>query len=118
MCDLANSFKLISLLWPSCVADADILFYVCGIFFFLSHFLLAYSQPLQIGCLPYFYCSTRNVAFIVRIWNAGLKCAARGLLKIENGKKSSKNRSLRAIAQLCRAVSSQLRHASTIGKTC
>ena len=33
-------------------------------------------------------------------------------------KKSPKNRHLGTIAQLCRAVSSQLRHASTIGKNC
>jgi len=31
-------------------------------------------------------------------------------------KKSSKNRHLGAIAQLCRAISSQLRHVLTIGK--
>jgi len=31
-------------------------------------------------------------------------------------KNDAKNRHLRTIAQLCRAISSQLRHASTIGK--
>jgi len=41
-----------SLLWPSCVADAYITFSSC---FFLLSFFLAYSQRLQIGCLPYFY---------------------------------------------------------------
>jgi len=30
----------------------------------------------------------------------------------------TKNRHFGTIAQLCRAVSSQLRHVSTIGKTC
>jgi len=39
-------------------------------------------------------------------------CAARGSLKIQD----TKNCHFGSIAQLCRAVSSQLRHASTIGK--
>jgi len=33
-------------------------------------------------------------------------------------KKSPKNRHLGNIAQICRAISSQLRHISTIGKRC
>ena len=41
-------------LWPPCVADADIIFLSCGFSIFLL-FFLAYSQPSQIGCLPYFY---------------------------------------------------------------
>jgi len=40
-------------LWPPCVADADIISLLCG--FFCLLFSLAYSQPSQIGCLPYFY---------------------------------------------------------------
>jgi len=47
---------------------------------------------------------------------AGLKCAARGSLKILDAKKVAKNRHLGTISQLCRAISSQLRHVSTIGK--
>jgi len=47
-----------------------------------------------------------------------LKPAARGLLKTQNAK-VSKNRHLGTIALLCQAISSQLRHISTIGKkTC
>jgi len=42
-------------LWPHCVADADILFYRCDFFFFLSSYFLSYSQRLQIGCLSYFH---------------------------------------------------------------
>ena len=49
---------------------------------------------------------------LVRIWNAGLKCTARGSLQIQD----AKNRHLGTIAQLCQAISSQLRHVSTIGK--
>jgi len=41
-----------------------------------------------------------------------MKCAASGSLKIQD----AKIRQLRSIAQLCRAISSQLRRASTIGK--
>jgi len=41
-----------------------------------------------------------------------LKCAARGSLKIQD----AKNRHFGTIGQLCRAVSSQLRHVSTIEK--
>jgi len=33
-------------------------------------------------------------------------------------KKVAKNRHLGTIAQFCRAISSQLKHVSTIGKTC
>jgi len=47
-----------------------------------------------------------------RIYDAGLKHAARGLLKIQD----AKNSHLGTIAQLCQAVSSQLRHVSTIGE--
>jgi len=55
----------------------------------------------------------------VRIYNGGLKCAARGSLKIRRTighKNSAKSRHLRTIAQLCPAMSSQLRHISTIGE--
>jgi len=49
--------------------------------------------------------STHDVAF--------LKCAARSSLKIQN----AKNRHLHTIAQqLCRTLSSQMRHVLTIGK--
>jgi len=41
-----------------------------------------------------------------------MKCAARGSLKIQD----AKNRDFGTNARLCRAVSSQLRHVSTIGK--
>ena len=61
-----------------------------------------------------YHTSTHDVA-LVRISNAGLKCAARGLLEIPD----AKNRHFGTIAQLCRAISSELGHVSTIGKkTC
>ena len=49
--------------------------------------------------------STHGVA-LVRISDAGLKPAARGSLKTQDGKKVAKNRHLGTIAQLCRAISS------------
>ena len=78
--------------------------FVCGFFFLL--FLIAYSQPLDNGRLPYFHtCCGLNA-----------KCAPRGSLKILDAKKSPEICHLRTIAQLCWARSSQLRHVSTIGK--
>jgi len=53
---------------------------------------------------------------LVRIWNAGLKCADGGSLQILDAKKVAKNRHLSTIAQIRRAIPSQLRHISTIGK--
>jgi len=45
-----------------------------------------------------------------------LKHAARGSLEMQDAKKSPKSIHLRTIVQPCRAISSQLRHISTIGK--
>jgi len=70
-------------------------------------FFLAYSQPLQIGCLPYFH-----------TWcglSANLECRSETCctwLAENTGHKII----AATVAQLCRAVSSQLRHVSTIEK--
>ena len=78
----------------------------------ISSSLFFFSSPNLGGRrLDVYHTSTRDVA-LVPIWNACLKCAARGSLEIQD----AKNRHLRTIAQLCRAISSQLRHLSTIGK--
>jgi len=78
--------------------------------FFL--FFLAYSQRPQIGCLPYFY-----------TWrgpSANLECRSEmcctRLAANAGPKKVAKNRHLGTIPQLCRAISLQLRHVSTIEK--
>ena len=78
-------------------------------FFFL---FLAESQLPQIGCLPYFH-----------TWcglSATLRCSSETcctrLAENTGRKKVAKNRHLGTIAQLCRAISAQLRHVSTIGK--
>ena len=84
-----------------------IIFLPCGSFL-LSFFL--FSSPNLSGCRVDVY-HTHGVT-LVRIQNAGLKCAARGSLKIQD----AKNPHFGPIAQFCRAVSSELRHVSTIGK--
>ena len=70
------------------------------------------SQPPQIGCLPYFH-----------TWcglSANFRCRSETcctrLTENARRKKVAKYRHLGTIAQLCRAISSQLRHISTIGK--
>ena len=81
-------------------------------FFFLSFILfLAYSQPLQIGCLPYFH-----------TWcglSANLECRSEMYCTRLGGnsrKKITTNGRLGTIAQIWWAISLQLRHISTIGK--
>ena len=86
-----------------------ITFFSCG--FYLSSFFLfflANSQRSEIGCLPYFY-----------TWCglcANLECRSEMCCTRLAGNAGRKNRHLHTIAQLCRAVSSQIRHVSTIGK--
>jgi len=71
-----------------------------------------FSSPNISRCeLDVCHTSTHGVA-LVRIYDAGLKPVARGSLKTQD----AKNRHLGTIAQLCWAISSQLRHVSTIGK--
>jgi len=88
-------------------------FLPCG-FFLLSFFFLflVYSQRSQVGCLPYFY--------TWRSHSANLECRSEMCctrLAGNTGRNNdAKNRNLRTITQICRAVSSELRHVSTIGK--
>jgi len=79
-------------------------------FFFL--FFLAQSQRSEIGCLLYLH-----------TWyglSAKLKCMPETCCTRLDGnagrKNDAKNRHLGTIAQVCRVISSQLRHVSTIGK--
>ena len=82
-----------------------IVFLSCGFFFYLL------LLPLQIGCLPYFH--TRCGA------SANLGCrpetCCTWLAGNAGRKKSPKIRHLSTIAQICRAISSQLRHMLAIG---
>ena len=51
---------LLILLWPPCVAGADVIFPSCGFFFYIysciSAFSSLYSQPSHIGCLFHTWC--------------------------------------------------------------
>jgi len=79
--------------------------------FLLLSFYLFSSPNLSRPRLDVYHTSTHDVA-LVWIWDAGLKCAARGSLEMQD----AKNLHFGTIAQLCRALSSQLRHVLTIGK--
>jgi len=84
--------------------------HVVSSFFYLSFFYLLFSLPnLSRRRLDVYHISTHDVAL-------GLKRAARGSLKIQDAKKSPKIPHLGTIGQRCRAISSQPRHISTIGK--
>jgi len=93
----------------------------CGHYIFILWFLLyLFSSPYLSGRrLDVYHTFTHGLA-LVQIQNAGLKRAARGSLKVYTGRKKSPNKVaiLGTIPQICRAISSQLRHVSTIGKTC
>jgi len=99
--------------WPPYGIGQAIIFLSCGFFlsfFFLSFFLFS-SPNLNGHGSDVYHTSTHGVA-LVQISNAGVKCAARGSLEIQD----AKNRHFGTIAQLCRAVSSEIRHVSTIGE--
>jgi len=95
----------------------------CGHYIFALWFLLLLllsfffpspnSQLSQIRCIPYLHTSCGL--------SANLRCRSemccRRLAEIQDAKKSPKIRYLGStVAQLCRAIPSQLRHVSTIGK--
>jgi len=98
-----------SCFWPPCVVDVDIIFSSRGFFFFLLSF---FSSP-NLSChrLDIYHTSTHDVV-LVRIYNARLKCAARGSLKIRDAKIAKKSPSGHHHTL---AISLQLRHVSTIG---
>ena len=76
-------------LWPPCVADADIIFFSCGFCLLSSSFSLFSSPNLSGRGLYVYHTSTHGVA-LVRIQNAGLKCAARGSLEMQDAKNCQK----------------------------
>ena len=88
------------------------IFALCFLSIFLSFLFLPSSHPSEIGCLPYFdtWCGP----------SANLECRSERcctrLSAYAGPKKVAKNRHLGTIPQLCRAIFSQLRHVSTIGK--
>jgi len=89
--------------------------YIFALMWFLLLSIFLFSSPnLRRRILDVCHTSTHGVA-LVRISDAGLKRAARGSLKYRTQKLAKKSPSGQ-IAQLCRAISSQLRHVSIIGK--
>jgi len=67
-------------LWPLYVIGQAIMFSSSGFFF-----LLLFSSPILSRKLDVYHTSTHDVA-LVRIYNARLKCAARGSLTIQDAK--------------------------------
>jgi len=102
------------LLWPPYGIGQAIVFLSRG--FFLLSLLSCYlfSSPNLSGRRLDVY-HTPDVA-LVRIQNACLKCAAHGSLEMQDPKKSPKICHLGTVVQLCQAISSQVRHISTVGK--
>jgi len=87
--------------------------YIFALWFLLSSSSSFFPRLISaIGCLPYFHTWCGLSA------NLGCRsemCCTR-LAENAGRKKSPKSRHLRTFVQLCRAISSQLRHVSTIGK--
>jgi len=109
------STALYCLLWSPICNSADRYIFPSDFYLLLSFFS---SPNLSRRRLYVCHTSTHGVA-LVRIKDANLKPATRGSLKTQewqDAKKVAKNRHLGTIPQLCRAISSQLRHVSTIGK--
>jgi len=80
----------------------------CSSFFFISSPIFSRRR------LDVYHTSTHGVA-LVRIWNAGLKCAVRGSLKVQDAKNRQKF-AICAPSHNFVGLFLQLRHASTIGK--
>jgi len=79
---------LLGSLWPPYVIGQAIIFLPCGFFFFLSSF---FSSPnLSRHRLDVYHTSTHGVA-LAQIYDAGLKHAARGSLKIQETKNHKKS---------------------------
>ena len=76
--------------------------------FYLSFFFFLFPLPILSGC-------RLDVCLSVNLECRSKVCCTR-LAENTRREKSPKNRHLHTIAQLCRAISSQLRHISTIGK--
>ena len=101
-------------LWSPYVIGQTITFSSC---FFLSSFFFFFSLPnlsdrrLNVYHRPTLAHGVAQCEFRMQVWNA--LHAAHWKHRTQ---KVAKNRQLDTIAQLCRAISSQLRHVSTIGK--
>ena len=93
--------------------------YIFALWFLLSIYLSIFSFfPRLISAVADWMSAI--LAHVVSHWcglSANLRCRSETCsLNIQDAKKSPKIRRLGTIAQLCRDISSQLRHVSTIGK--
>jgi len=83
--------------------------YFCPVVSSIFYLFSFVSSPiLSHHRLDVYHTSAHGVA-LVQIWDAGLKHAADGLLKIQDAARK-KNRHLCTITQLCRALSSHFRN--------
>ena len=108
------SVRYRQLSWPPCAIgpmEQGRPLYFCPVVC-SSIFFLAYSQPSQIGCLPYFHTWCGLSAYL----GCRSETCCMRLADNTGRKKSQKFAICVRIAQLCRAISSHLRHLSTIGK--
>jgi len=103
------SLCLESFLWSPYGIGQTIIFSCCSLFFFFRRLISA----VQIACLPYHFHKWCGLSANFRCRSE--TCCTR-LAENTGRKKVAKNRHPGTIAQLCRAISSQLRHVSTIGK--
>ena len=89
---------------------------ILPLWFLLSSSFFFSSPILSSHRFDVYHISTHDVALV----SANLECRSEmcctRLAENTGRKKVAKNRHLGTIAQLCRAISSQLRHISTIGK--
>ena len=99
---------LVSLLWSP--YGRTIIFLPC------DFYLLLFSSPNLSGRrLDVYHTATHGVTLVQNLRCRSETCWTR-LAQNTVRKKVAKNRHLGTIAQLCRAISLQLRHISTIGK--
>ena len=98
-----------SFLWSPYVIGQTI--YILILSFVLLSFFSS-PQRSEIACLPYFH---TWCGFSANLGYRSEACCMR-LVGNAGRKKSPKCRHLRTIVQICWAISSQLRHVSTIGK--
>ena len=99
-------------LWPPYVIGLAIYIFILWFLLLRFFFFVTQSQRSEIGCLPYFH-TWRGLS--VNLECRSETCCA-WLAENTARKKSPISRNLGTIPQLCRAISSQLRHVSTVGK--
>jgi len=102
------------------VIGHTIIFLPCDLYlssFFLSFFPRLISAAVDWMSIPYFHtwCALTWCALSANLRCRSETCCTRLAGNAER-KKIAKNRHLGTIAQICRAISSQLRHVPTVGK--